>query len=223
MLVQIYEITSRDEAAALSAIGVDHIGMLVGDGSFPREQTIEAARKILGGVHSGAKRCALSLSSEVGLIREIVTALHPDILHLGAAPDRLSHTDVRALKQNFPYLPIMRSIPVIDESSVTLAQTWAAVADFLLLDSCDPADSQIGALGITHSWELDRRIVQSVTIPVIVAGGLGPQNVAAAIRASHPAGVDSKTRTDKPDGSHTKDLAKVQAFVTAAREAARLC
>ena len=220
MLVQIYEITSREEAAALSALGVDHIGVLVGDGTFPREQTIEAAREILRSVHSGAKSCALSLSDDPELIRTIAVALRPDILHLGAAPDRLTMENVGALKETVPGLPLMRSIPVIDESSVALAQGWASVADFLLLDSYDPGDRQIGALGTTHSWELDRRIVESVTIPVIIAGGLGSDNVGAAIAASHPAGVDSKTRTDKADGSHTKDLAKVQAFVVSARHAA---
>jgi phosphoribosylanthranilate isomerase len=94
------------------------------------------------------------------------------------------------------------------------------VADLLLLDSYDPADRQIGALGVTHSWELDRRIVESVHVPVIVAGGLGPENVGAAIRASRPAGVDSKSRTDRNDESHTKDLDRVGAFVNAARAAA---
>jgi phosphoribosylanthranilate isomerase len=219
MLVQVYEISSRDEAAALSAMGVDHIGVLVGDGSFPREQRIEGAREIFRGVHAGAKGCALCLSDDLALIRGTVATLKPDILHLGAAPERLAPADVRAVKQSFPNLPIMRSIPVVDESSIAVAQAFASVADFLLLDSYDPGDRQIGALGITHNWELDRRIVDSVGIPVIVAGGLGPDNVAAAISASNPAGVDSKTQTDRTDGTHTKDLAEVSAFVRAARQA----
>ena len=70
---------------------------------------------------------------------------------------------------------------------------------------------------MTHSWELDRRIIRSVRIPVIIAGGLGPENVQDAIRVADPAGVDSKTKTDKKDGTHTKDLKKVSAFVTAVR------
>jgi phosphoribosylanthranilate isomerase len=56
-----------------------------------------------------------------------------------------------------------------------------------------------------------------VRIPVIIAGGLGPENVKDAIRVARPAGVDSKTKTDSNDGTHTKDLQKVSAFVTAAR------
>jgi len=46
----------------------------------------------------------------------------------------------------------------------------------------------------------------------IVAGGLGPDNVIDSISAEQPAGVNSKTKTDKDDGSHTKDLQKVSRF-----------
>jgi len=113
----------------------------------------------------------------------------------------------------------MRSIPVIDQSSIALARSYDGIADWLLLDSYESGDRQIGALGVTHSWELDRRIIESVHIPAIIAGGLGPENVKEAIRVARPAGVDSKTKTDNSDGSHTKDLQKVAAFVKAARGA----
>ena len=93
----------------------------------------------------------------------------------------------------------------------------AEIADMLLLDSHRPGDPQIGAMGIPHSWKIDRTIVERVRIPVIIAGGLGPDNVVDAIRAVHPAGVDSKTKTDKDDGSHTKDLQKVRQFVSSAK------
>jgi phosphoribosylanthranilate isomerase len=111
----------------------------------------------------------------------------------------------------------MRSIPVIGEEGIATAQSYDGVADILLLDSHKPGDVQIGALGVTHSWEIDRKIVESVRIPVIIAGGLGPDNVVDAIRTVRPTGVDSKTKTDKDDGSHTKDLEKVKLFVSRAR------
>jgi len=217
MLIQVYEIASPGEAAALSAMGVDHIGVLVGDGSFPREQSIGHARQIFDGIGAGAKACALIVSAQVSAIAAMARVLQPDILHLGAAPELLSPADVAQLKAHFPNLPIMRSIPVVDEGSLALARAYEGVADLLLLDSHDPGDRQIGALGIAHDWELDRRIVASARMPVIVAGGLGPDNVADAIRASRPAGVDSKTKTDRVDGSHTKDLQAVRAFIAAAR------
>jgi phosphoribosylanthranilate isomerase len=217
MIVQIYEVTTPAETRTLVEVGVDHIGVLVGDGSFPREQTIEKASEILAAVPAGSKTSALSLSHELDLIVRITAALLPDILHLGAAPQHLSPAQVRTLKTAFPQVALMRSIPVVDESSIALARSYDGLADWLLLDSYKAGDRQIGALGVTHSWELDWRIIENVRTPVIIAGGLGPENVQEAIRIARPAGVDSKTKTDSNNGTHTKDLQKVSAFVTAVR------
>jgi len=219
MIVQIYEVSTPAEAGTLGRMGVDYIGVLVGDGSFPREQTIENARQIFAAIRAGTKASALSLSHDMNLIVRLTSALLPDILHLGAAPQLLSPAQLRTLKAEFPQVSLMRSIPVVDESSIALANSYDGVADWLLLDSYKSGDRQIGALGVTHSWELDRRIVESVRVPAIIAGGLGPENVQDAIRVARPGGVDSKTKTDKSDGSHTKDLQKVSAFVAAARSA----
>jgi phosphoribosylanthranilate isomerase len=217
MIVQIYEVTTPAEARMLVEMGVDHIGVLVGDSSFPREQTIEKASEIFAAVPARSKTSALSLSHDVDLIARITAALLPDILHLGAAPQHLSPAQVRTLKTRFPQVALIRSIPVVDESSIALARSYDGVADWLLLDSYESGDRQIGAAGVTHSWELDRRIIENVRTPVIIAGGLGPENVQDAIRVARPAGVDSKTKTDNNDGTHTKDLQKVSAFVTAVR------
>ena len=217
MIVQVYEVTSQEEASALSRFGVDHIGVLVGDGSFPREQSIEDAKRIFAAIISPSKGSALSLSADLDLITRIASELNPPILHLGASPELLSPSHVAELKDCFRGLTIMRSIPVVGLESVPLAKAYEGIADILLLDSHNTGDKQIGALGVTHSWDLDRQIVETVRLPVIMAGGLGPENVADAIAAVHPAGVDSKTKTDKDDGSHTKDLTKVKAFVEAAK------
>ena len=217
MIVQIYEVTTPAEARALSAMGVDHIGVLVGDGSFPREQTIEAAREIFAALPAKSKASALSLSQDVDLVVRLTAALRPDILHLGAAPQHFSPAELRTLKAEFPKVSLMRSIPVVDDSSIALARSYDGIADWLLLDSYKSGDRQIGALGVTHSWELDRRVIESVRIPAILAGGLEPENV-EAIRVARPAGVDSKTKTDKSDRSDTKDLQKVAAFVKAAHD-----
>ena len=219
MIVQIYEVTTPAEARTLGAMGVDHIGVLIGDGSFPREQTIERAHEIFAAIPSGSKSSALSLSNDVDLILRFTAALLPDILHLGAAPQHLPPAHLRILKAEFPRVSLMRSIPVVNERSIALARSYDGIADWLLLDSYKPGDLQIGALGVTHSWELDRRIIESVRIPAIIAGGLGPENVQDAIRVARPVGVDSKTKTDKSDGTHTKDLRKVSAFLAASRGA----
>jgi phosphoribosylanthranilate isomerase len=217
MLVQIYETSSPEEARALAELGVDHIGVLVGDGSFPREQSVDQARQILSSIPSSSRSLALLLSADVRFIAHVISELKPAIVHLGASIDLLTLSAMQKLKKQFGAITVMRSIPIVGDESVALAQSYDGIADMLLLDSYRPGDVQIGAVGVTHSWEIDKKIVESVRTPVIIAGGLGPENVRDAIRMVRPAGVDSKTKTDEDDGSHTKDLQKVKRFVLQAK------
>jgi phosphoribosylanthranilate isomerase len=216
MLVQIYEVQSPEEAVALVRLGVDHIGVLVGDGVFPRELSIAQTNQIFAAVPAGKKRVALSLSADPEAVARVARETRPDIIQIQAAVEDFSVAMTRALKTRFPEIPIMRAIPIVDEASIEVAASYRGAADFLLLDSWDRGTGQFGALGCTHDWRLSRRIVDDVGIPAILAGGLGPENVGAAIAAVRPAGVDSKTKTDRADGTG-KDLAKVEAFVATAK------
>ena len=157
MLVQIYEITSSEEARTLSDLGVDHIGVLVGDGSFPRERTIDHARRIFSAIHPTSKGSALLLSPDVELIARVVSELNPPILHLGASTDLLTATEVQTLKQRCGPVTVMRSIPVVDQESIAIAKSYDGIADMLLLDTHRPGDIQIGAIGMTHDWEIDTK------------------------------------------------------------------
>ncbi len=216
MLVQIYEVQTPEEAVALARLGVDHIGVLVGAGLFPRELPAARATAIFAATPSGSKRVALSLSADPEEVARVVSETRPDIIQVQAAIDDFSVAMTRSLKSSFPEILIMRAIPVIDETSIAIARLYEGVADLLLLDTWDAATRQFGALGRTHDWSLSRRIVDEVGVPVILAGGLGPENVAEAIATVRPAGVDSKTSTDRGDGMG-KDLEKVRDFVAAAR------
>jgi phosphoribosylanthranilate isomerase len=216
VLTQIYEVSDPAEATAISSIGIDHVGVLVGEGEFPREQTMEAAERIAAAILPPSKFSALFLTHNTSLIERWARKLRPHIVHLGAAADLLVPPQVAKLKGNVGSALIMRSVPVSGEESIELAKTYDGIADFLLLDSYRPSDRQIGALGTTHDWSISRRIVEVVGVPVILAGGLAPDNVADAIRQVRPAGVDSKTKTDR-EGSHAKDLDRVRRFHQAAR------
>ena len=216
MIVQIYEVQSPEEAVALARLGVDHIGVLVGDGAFPHELAADSVSTIFAAIASAAKRVALSLLADPAAIARVIDQTRPDIIHIGAAVELFSVGDTRALKAAFPDVQIMRSIPILDEGSIECANEYRRIADFLLLDSHEPGDRQIGGLGRTHNWSISRRIVDEVGVPVILAGGLDADNVVAAIAAVRPAGVDSKTKTDRADGDG-KDLDKVRRFVTAAK------
>jgi phosphoribosylanthranilate isomerase len=209
-------VSTPDEARLISKIGVDHIGILVGNGEFPRELSIKEAAKVASAVLPSSKVSALFLTLDLSVVEKCAGELRPAIIHLGAAPELLSPGEVAALKCELPDTLIMRSVPVVDEESIATACDYDDIVDFLLLDSHQPSDRQIGALGVPHDWTISRRIVQLVRTPVILAGGLGPENVAEAILAVRPAGVDSKTKTDQT-GAHRKDLDRVRRFYEAAR------
>src|SRR5437868_14206822 len=214
MLVQIYEVQTPEEAVALARVGVDHIGVLVGDGAFPRELSAERASAIFAALPPGAKRVALSLSADPAEISRVLELTRPDIIHIGAAVELFSVRDTQALKTEFPDVRIMRAIPiVVDVGSCECAKNYRGVADFLLLDSHEPGDRQIGGLGRTHDWSISRRIADAGDVPVILAGGLDADNVAAAVAAVRPAGVGSKTKTDRADrhGQHMRKGRPVRA------------
>src|SRR5262245_37243096 len=216
MLVQIYEVQTPDEGIALARLGVDHIGVLVGDGAFPRELSAVRAAAIFAALPARTKRLALSLSADPEEVSRVVRETRPDIIHIGAAIELFSVAATQALKTEFPDVLIMRAIPILGEESAELAWAYQGVVDFLLLDSHDAGDRQIGALGRTHDWRISRQIVDKVSIAAILAGGLDADNVVDAIAVVRPAGVDSKTKTDLADGSG-KDLQKVRRFVEAAK------
>ena len=188
MLTQVYEMSTIEEAVAISAIGVDHVGVLVGDGRFPRELPIKAASDIGAAINPPSKFSALFLNHDMSLIATWARELKPSIVHLGASAELLFPKDVALLKRILPGLVVMRSIPVFGEESIAIACSYEGVADFLLLDSYRSADKQIGALGVTHDWNISRRIVHVTRVPIVLAGGLGPDNVAEAIRIVRPPG-----------------------------------
>ena len=190
MLTQIYEVATPEEARAISEVGVDHIGVLVGDGAFPREQGLANAKRVAAAIRPPSRCSALFLGADTAAIERWARELRPDILHLGAAAELLSPEDAARLKASLPGICLMRSIPVSSEDSIAIARGYDGIADFLLLDSHRASDRQIGALGVTHDWRISRRIVDLVAVPVILAGGLGPDNVADA----NPRGATGRGR-----------------------------
>ena len=213
MIIQIYAAQSSDQAQKLVELGVDYVGIDVGiRHEWPSILSPETANDVLSGVTNPAKKVILTISSNLDDIHEIISRMTFDILHLAAEPTGISPEDVRTLKKLVPNLHVMRTIPVTGQESIMLAQQYDKIADYLLLDSRSTKTGLVGATGETHDWNVSRKIVTSVSIPVILAGGLGPDNVADAIAVVHPHGVDSKTKTNNL-GIKGKDLEKVRQFV----------
>lgn len=132
--------------------------------------------------------------------------------------DELAPAQVARLRELAPGVQVVQVIHVRGEVALAEAAVAASHCDALLLDSGNPEAARkiLGGTGRTHDWTLSRRIREAVAVPVWLAGGLTPDNVAQAIAAVAPHGVDvcSGVRT-----GGLLDEAKVAAFTAAAHAA----
>jgi len=129
--------------------------------------------------------------------------------------DRLEEGDYSQLAEALPGIRIVQVIHVRDEASVEEAKQVASRgAHAILLDSGnqDLSIKELGGTGKTHNWSLSQAIVNSVGVPVFLAGGLKPENVNRAIGTVNPFGLDlcSGVRTDDK-----LDETKLSAFFNA--------
>ena len=217
MKVQIYTLQSVEEALEVVSVGVHNIGITPASIGLPGEISYEVARDICKKV-DGATKVALSVSSNIDEIIEMVMFVNPDILHLCGEPGELNINGVQSLKERLEKLdkalPIMQAISVDDMSALDFAREYEEISDYFILDTSTSAVQGVGASGNVHDWNVSKAIVDSVSIPVVLAGGLSPENVQEAISKVKPWGVDSLTHTNKflKDGSFTKDIEKVREF-----------
>lgn len=220
MHIQIYTMQSADEARAVIARGVDHIGITPGAYGLPGEVDLETAQAIVQASRGFAVTVALSVDSDLEAIVAMVSTVQPDILHLCGLENTLLPEAVWRLRDRLPSdVAIMQAISVAGPEAVDMALAYHDVADYLILDTQAPDIAGIGASGVVHDWSISREIVRQVHIPVILAGGLSPENVAEAIRIVQPWGVDSLTHTNQllPGGGFCKNLDRIRQFVAAAR------
>lgn len=179
-------------------MGGEHIGVSYGKiKRTPGQLDCERAREIFEGVQPQAVRIGLTVAEDIDEISENLREAMPDVLHLSGDIEGISPAEVAELKSRFPELKIMQAIPVLagvplDEQKVMqYVKDYEPVSDFFLIDTKAPAAGDIGATGLTHDRAIDRAIIEATDVPCIIAGGLDASNVAEAIYATHPYGVDS--------------------------------
>ncbi len=223
MIVQVYAFTHLKDALAAVEAGVDHIGVVAGRyGEVYGELDFVEARQISEALPPQARLVALTMSSDVEEILRMAEAVQPDIVHVSSDLEAVGLEAMAELRRRLPEdIGLMKAIPVIGEESIEISLRFAEVCDLLLLDTKVSGLPGVGATGQAHDWRISRRIVDAVPVPVILAGGLSPENVAEAIAVVRPWGVDSNTATNLPGDPVAKDLRRVAEFVKAARRAAR--
>ena len=106
--------------------------------------------------------------------------------------DRVAEPELRRLRRLLPETRLVQVVHVMGPDSVDEARAAAPLVDTLLLDSGNPglAVKELGGTGRVHDWAYSRRIRDSVSVPVLLAGGLHPGNARAAMEQVAPAGLD---------------------------------
>lgn len=213
--IQVAGVRDLDEARLLMDCGVRHLGFPLRlpvnaeDLSEAEAATIiRAIRPPCFGVAITYQDAADDVARFMDYLGAAIVQLHGDI----------SPGELRKLRQLRPGLRIIKSLVVGEHTEPELAAMARGLGEFVdafITDTFDPESGASGATGKTHDWQISRRLVEVSPKPLILAGGLTPQNVREAIRAVRPAGVDVHTGVEDPSGR--KDADKVRRFVAEAR------
>lgn len=211
MRIKICCISSASEVAIALAGGADLLGFVApplgGMGVIDDERIADLIRLVPPGVTPIVVTGHTDLD---GLIAQI-DHTRPGAIQLVKATTPATRA---ALRERFPCLRILQVVHVHGEHAISDAMAAQQNSDGVLLDSSNPDKGQLGATGTTHDWSISQRIVQACSVPVFLAGGLNPANIAEAIATVRPAGVDLCTGVRRA-GQLEPDL--VARFVSAAR------
>ncbi len=246
MIIQIYEIQEPGEAEKMIEVGVDHIGSVILSEEEWKKPLIYDTIRIIGDSHS--KSSLIPLFNKRDSVFRALDYYQPDIVHFC---ENLCNTDYacdvlqnlidlqQQVRERFSSIKIMRSIPIPEPGKGNAFPMWEMaslfepVSDYFLTDTLlcgtsghegdvQPVEGFVGITGRTCDWEIARDLVKRSRIPVILAGGLSPENVIQGITQVAPAGVDSCTGTNMMDRSgkpirFRKDVDRVREFVGAVR------
>lgn len=208
-------ISSVDEALTAVRAGASALGLVSAMPSGPGVIGDELIAEIAARVPPGVASFLLTSATDAdAIIRQQRTARVNTLQLVDAVPIEA----YGVLRAELPGIAIVQVIHVRGPESVDEAREVAPHVHALLLDSGNPslAVKELGGTGRVHDWEVSRRIVEAVDVPVWLAGGLRPDNVAEAVARVGPFGLDicSGVRTDG-----RLDAAKLDALLAAARGA----
>jgi len=185
--VKICCISTMHEARTAIELGASAVGLVGHMPTGPGVIDDETIRSISQNVPPPIATFLLTSETDAHSIIRHHQRVHTNTLQL---VDRLQQGAYSDIREALPAIRIVQVIHVVNESAVDDAARVAPDVDALLLDSGNPARRELGGTGRTHNWEVSRQIVETVPIPVFLAGGLNSENVRHAIDAVQPFGVD---------------------------------
>ena len=195
--VKVCGITRVGDALAAAAAGVDAIGLVFAEVS-PRHVSIEQARSVCAALPPFVTVVGLFVDTAPARIREVLGQVPIDLLqfHGGETPEQCRG-------YGRPYIKAIAMRAGVDLPAEALRYADAAG---LLLDAYSPTAA--GGTGQVFDWAQAPR---DIGLPIVLAGGLTPENVAAAIQKARPYAVDVSSGVEQSKG--IKDAAKIAAFM----------
>ena len=187
--IKICCIASVEEAWMAIDAGANAIGLVSampsGPGPIAEELIAEIAAIVPPGVSSFLLTCLQDATSIIDQQRR----LRVNTIQIC---DRLTTGSYQQIREALPGISLVQVIHVTDPESVDEAIAVAPHVDAILLDSGNQslAIKELGGTGRTHNWTLSRKIREAIEVPLFLAGGLNPGNVADAIREVQPFGID---------------------------------
>lgn len=195
--IKICCIQDREEARSAIEAGASAIGLVSampsGPGCISEETIAQIAAVAPPAIGTFLLTCKQDVASIVAQQRKVRT-------NTIQICDRLEHGRYEDLRDQLPGISLVQVIHVTGPESIDEALSVAPFVNGLLLDSGNPSlpVKELGGTGRRHDWAISRAIRERAPIPLFLAGGLNPDNVAEAIRQVGPFGVDvcSGLRTD---------------------------
>jgi len=209
--VKICGITREEDLAIAVAAGADAVGFVVGVISSPRNLTLKKAEKLIRKVPIFVDSVAVTVTNNINSLTKIYEKLKPDILQIHG--ENLSEASI--IREKIPDTPLIKALYMKTGNVIKDAMEASNSFDAILLDSFVPG--KYGGTGIVHDLEMSKRVKQTIEPkPLILAGGLKPENVKDAIQIVQPYAVDVSTGVELRPG--VKDPQKIFEFIKNAKE-----
>lgn len=187
--IKICCISSIEEANLAIEAGASAIGLVGHMPSGPGIISDDLISEIAGSVPNHIETFLLTSETKVDDIIAHHSKVNTSTIQI---VDSLTQGTHKQLKNVLPNTKIIQVLHVLDLSSLEEAIEISKYVDALLLDSGNPnlSTKELGGTGRVHNWEISKKIVENVNVPVFLAGGINPANASKAIKEVRPYGLD---------------------------------
>jgi phosphoribosylanthranilate isomerase len=202
--VKICGITSLDDLHVAVRAGADAVGFVIDVPQSPRNLTLKEAGELIRSTPVFVDTVAVTIKKSTSRLENICEVLNPDIVQVHG-----SNLIYREIRETIPERRLICAVQVESDLRTEVVLEEMKMFDAILVDSYVPG--KYGGTGTTHDWELSGRLRKSIhPKPLILAGGLTPENVEEAIRMVKPYAVDVSSGVESRPGF--KDKNKVLKF-----------